>query len=610
MSDYLVFLDGVGQFAHNTALSVAAMCGNGCTATSEVPDAIFSPQLEPASHLSDLDTDYDLLSYDGRPAATLSVADHHKLSDVETEFLPSRNADAARPKAAQPTSRSSFTDMPNAVGETGQLRSDISDSARPAPSFDQGLSDMQRMVVANGAAALGGGYIFFGGANLLAHNTALTIATATVNRTGGIVEGLHSAPDPATGQISDSGDLTRPDARAASGIETQKHQPWMGVADQGDVNEDLHTELSELQETPLSRGGLTLSGGYSSIEGPNVEARIIRRNIGGRNREIAAAARYSKVQTLFEVGYADGNFLGGNTTFAPTLFANRLSATGFGSGIQSTPFRQSARGINLHFTHKLADGISATANYRLSDDSFRMQTKNAVCDDGIFGGPICGALGNSTSSILSFALTLDRRVLDRDTTRGFKLRLTQDVGIGGTADYARTRFSGEAHIGLGGNWSLSLDAEAGYMKTIGKGTIPLFDRFYIGDTSMRGFDLRGIGPKVRPSAVGPGQNIAIGGRAYYAARAELSVPIGGVLGDRGLRASAFVDAGSVFGARNAGLLPNETLLGNSAKPRVAAGVGLALNTPVGRLRLDFAKPLIKQAGDRTKLFSISFGAAI
>jgi outer membrane protein assembly factor BamA len=104
--------------------------------------------------------------------------------------------------------------------------------------------------------------------------------------------------------------------------------------------------------------------------------------------------------------------------------------------------------------------------------------------------------------------------------------------------------------------------------------------------------------------------VAIGGRAYYAASAELSVSVGGFFEKFGLQPSLFVDAGSVFGAKSNRLLPGEQLFGNSAKPRVSAGVGLAMKTPAGTLRLDFARALVKQSGDRTQAFTISFGAAI
>jgi outer membrane protein assembly factor BamA len=440
---------------------------------------------------------------------------------------------------------------------------------------------------------------------------ALPFGTGDLQRSPAADAGFIPIPQSNSNQPGKARFPSRTSVAVASDTVSEIREPGTEIPMDSAGDEDTSKNLNQIQETLLSRGGLTFSGGYSSVEGPNLEARIARRNIGGFNREMTASARYSKTQTLFEVGYADGDFLGSSITFAPTLFTNGLTAKGFGNGPSSTPFKQTARGINFHFNRKFDSGIAATANYRLSDDSFRIGGSGAICDNGIFGSPICGALGKATSSILSLALTLDRRDSATDPTRGFKLRLTQDLaGLGGTTRYMRTRFGGGVYIGIAGDWNLALGAEGGFIAPIGKATVPLFDRFYIGGTSMRGFDLRGIGPKVVPSAAGPGQNVAIGGRAYYSARAELSVPIGGFLGNYGLQTFAFVDAGSVFGAKSSGLLPSETLIGNSAKPRVAVGIGLALNTPAGKLRIDFAKPIVKQFGDRSKMLSISFGAAI
>ena len=474
MSGCMIFLGGVSQLAHNTALGVAAMYGGSGAALTDASATNFAANVAPASHVTGLETD-------AHPAMPFSVADLKLSPGADVSF----------------------------------------------------------------------------------------------------------APDPAT--IGSSGAQTPEDEDASLSLQDDTGVPEVPV---------------------LSRGGITLSGGYSSVEGPMIEASISRRNIGGLNREVSASARYSNIQMLFELSYADGNFLKSGMAFSPTLFANRLSATGFGNGLPKKPFTQSARGINLHLNRKLGSGILATANYRLSVDEFRMRGKNASCDSSIFGSPICGLIGETTSSIMSFAMTLDRRTTKAGAARGYKIRLTQDLaGLGGSARYSRTQIGGEAYLGMGGESNLSLRVDAGFMTPLGNRAIPLFDRFYIGDTSMRGFDLRGIGPKIIPSAAEPGQSVAIGGRAFYVARAELSLPYGGTIGNYGMQSSVFIDAGSVFGVRNLGLLPGEKLVGNSAKPRVAIGVGLSLNTPAGKLRLDFAQPIVKQTGDRTKTLSISFGAA-
>ena len=74
---------------------------------------------------------------------------------------------------------------------------------------------------------------------------------------------------------------------------------------------------------------------------------------------------------------------------------------------------------------------------------------------------------------------------------------------------------------------------------------------------MRGFDIRGIGPRVVRTPYDDGNRAgrarrrrqfsdALGGRAYYMGRVEVEFPISSALRSLGLRPSAFVDVGSVW----------------------------------------------------------------
>ena len=144
---------------------------------------------------------------------------------------------------------------------------------------------------------------------------------------------------------------------------------------------------------------------------------------------------------------------------------------------------------------------------------------------------------------------------------------------------------------------------------------------------------------------------ALGGRAYYLARAELEIPLGSGAKDLGLRPSIFADVGALWGVSNAnalgptfpytlicngtassgfataeGLIPTlpatctgagdlvtpgqpfqESFLGDSPRPRVSVGVGVNWNSPFGPLRIDFAKVLLKSPGDATKTFTFNVG---
>ena len=128
-------------------------------------------------------------------------------------------------------------------------------------------------------------------------------------------------------------------------------------------------------------------------------------------------------------------------------------------------------------------------------------------------------------------------------------------------------------------------------------------------------------------------------------RAEIDFPLSSQLRSLGLRPSAFVDVGSVWGLKTPrlenflgtciaipvaapGVTPpnepitpgqpcgagfvrqngyQETFIGDSAKPRLSVGVGVNWISPFGPLRIDLAKALLSQDGDDTKLFSFNVG---
>ena len=241
-------------------------------------------------------------------------------------------------------------------------------------------------------------------------------------------------------------------------------------------------------------------------------------------------------------------------------------------------------------------------------------------------------------------------------TRGQRLVLSQDfAGLGGDVKYLRSRVEGTKYFGLPKGFVLSAHAEGGYIHPLqsspgpGRDAIRLNDRFY--GSQLRGFDIRGIGPRIRRTPYdGTAELItdknriisdALGGRAYYMGRIELEIPTSAGLKSLNMRPSAFVDVGSVFGLTKPEItdtfgvcIPTtatdtqipitdpdfecpsthrringfkEEFLGNSPKPRLSVGVGVNWISPFGPLRIDIAKALLKQEGDDTKLFSFNVG---
>jgi outer membrane protein insertion porin family len=143
-------------------------------------------------------------------------------------------------------------------------------------------------------------------------------------------------------------------------------------------------------------------------------------------------------------------------------------------------------------------------------------------------------------------------------------------------------------------------ASGGVITGWGGDDVKLLDLFYKGGETVRGFATSGIGPRDSLSA----NQDALGGKMFYATTAEALFQIPGISESTGLRGAVFADAGSLWGANStASKLPG--LTGDSAAPRVSTGVGIAWDSPLGPLRLDYAVPLVKQASDKTQ--PLSFG---
>jgi outer membrane protein insertion porin family len=211
---------------------------------------------------------------------------------------------------------------------------------------------------------------------------------------------------------------------------------------------------------------------------------------------------------------------------------------------------------------------------------------------------------------------------------------------------------------VAGKFVLSLSAEGGYIhsfnkpRSVGSDKVRLIDRFFLGEPDMRGFDIRGIGPRVIRYAYDETGNLvtdrksvladdSLGGRAYYNARIELEIPLGPSLKELGLRPSVFADAGALWaltapplstlnrvcadaagvssfvspgGPCPAGtsLVNNgfkEFYFGDTARPRISVGFGVNWNSPFGPFRIDIARALVKAQGDDTKLLTFNVGTA-
>jgi len=329
-----------------------------------------------------------------------------------------------------------------------------------------------------------------------------------------------------------------------------------------------------------STGELQLSAGYSSLERFIIAASITQRNFRGMGQELRTSVNYSAYSKSVQVGFTEPYFMDKNIAVGADIFRQDLNAFNYAlDNSRNTTYSQVRTGFQLRAGIPITEFISLGLRYGLTFDkvtldeatyySDRVTPGVAQCDPLLAGQYLCDAIGNRTTSTVGYSLVYDTRNNRIRPSSGESFTLSQDfAGLGGNVRYVRNVVNANKYWSLGSGFIFSLRGEAGYIKSLQSSNsdssdpIRLVDRFQLGEPQMRGFDIRGIGPRIirksydstSPTGFNEDRSTwsddALGGRAYYLAHAEVEIPLGAGARDLGLRPSVFVDVGSVFGVRN------------------------------------------------------------
>jgi outer membrane protein insertion porin family len=435
-----------------------------------------------------------------------------------------------------------------------------------------------------------------------------------------------------------------------------------------------------VEEKPT--GQLQISAGYSSLEGPLVNVGVTQSNFMGKGQEVSAQVDYSQISKSIELGFTDPYILGHNIALSTNLFRRDYSAFNL-TNTKQTTYQQVTTGGQVNFIIPLAEYLSMALRYTLQADKVSLDPTQFftdpdgpgplpnACDPLKAGRYLCEAIGDRTTSSVGYSIVYDSTNNRLHPTRGNRLGFNEDfAGLGGSVRYLRTRITATKYWSVFHDFIFSLSAEGGYIHSFNtapasdEDPVRLTDRFQLGEPQIRGFDIRGVGPRVIRYFYkddGNGNQVldtsrqdtvddAIGGRAYYLGRAELEIPLGNSLKQLGLRPSIFADIGAVFGVRHPtvqSVLPGspltanrcvdasgnssapasdgtcatgtsliagvtafkEVFYGDTPRPRVSVGIGINWNSPFGPFRIDIAKALIKAPGDDTKLVTFNVGTS-
>jgi outer membrane protein insertion porin family len=363
-------------------------------------------------------------------------------------------------------------------------------------------------------------------------------------------------------------------------VETPEAQ---GTSDQVDVN-------IAVVEKPT--GNFMIGGAFSQSEKFTFTASVQQANFAGSGETIGLELNTSKYSRTIALSQTNPYFTddGISRAFQVYLRTTRPPAINYGSYTIRQTGANMTFGVPFSEIDTVFFGVGVERTNLETDVTSPQVYLNFVAQNG---GPADG-IGKADTFSIPFTAAWGRDSRDSATTPtvGRYQRANLEVDLIGKSKYYRAIYEQQWYKPLTRWMTLALRGEADYGRGIGDKTYPVFKNFYAGGMgSVRGYYSSSLGIVDR-------NGDALGGSTRLIGNAELQFPFPGSGTDRSLRWFTFADAGQVY-QEGQKIRANEL--------RASAGLGVSWISPVGPLKISYAKPLNAKEGDRLERFQFQMG---
>ncbi|PIL39610.1 outer membrane protein assembly factor BamA [Massilia psychrophila] len=357
-----------------------------------------------------------------------------------------------------------------------------------------------------------------------------------------------------------------------------------GTLDQVDVN---------LTVTEKPTGNFLIGGAFSQSEKFTFTASIQQANFAGSGNTVGIELNTSRYSRTIAFSQTNPYFTddGVSRSFEVYLRTQRPPALNVGSfTVKQTGTRMSF-GVPFSEYDTVFFGAGLERTTIDTDISSPTVYKNYVRQ---FTGIASGVGSANTNSLpLTAAWQRDSRDSAITPTLGRYQRANLELDLVGNSKYYRAVYEQQWYRPLTRSITLALKGELDYGRGLRGTNYPVFKNFYGGGIgSVRGYQSSSLG------VVDPVNFDALGGAKRVIGNAELQMPFPGGGLDRSLRWFGFVDGGQVY---------QERQKIRASELRFSAGLGVSWISPVGPLKLSYAKPLNPKPGDRLERFQFQMG---
>jgi len=355
-----------------------------------------------------------------------------------------------------------------------------------------------------------------------------------------------------------------------------------GTSDQVDVN---------LTVVEKPTGNFMIGGAFSQAEKFTFTTSIQQANFGGSGNTVGIELNTSRYSRTIAFSQTNPYFTddGISRAFEVYLRTTRPPALNIGSYTVKQTGGRISYGVPFSEVDTVFFGIGVERTTIETDATSPQRFQDYVKQ---FGDP--SGIGSATTTALPLTAAWQRDSRDSAVTPtvGRYQRANLELDLVGNSKYYRAVYEQQWYRPLTRVVTLALKGEVDYGHGLGGTAYPVFKNFYGGGIgSVRGYLSSSLGIV---DSVGD----ALGGASRLIGNAELQMPFPGGGPDRSLRWFTFLDGGQVY---------QEGQKMRASELRYSTGLGVSWISPVGPLKLSYAKPLNAKPGDRLERFQFQMG---
>ena len=331
-----------------------------------------------------------------------------------------------------------------------------------------------------------------------------------------------------------------------------------------------------------STGAFNIGVGWSTYDGLMFEVGVQERNFLGTGNIVGITASTSDSETQVDVSFTNPYFMDMPLMAGVDMYHIVYDYT------DDSSYKSKTTGGAVRFGWDYTEHFRQTAKYTLQQDHV-----TDVDDDASLYVQKQAEAGKELNSMIGTVFSYDKRDSSFMPTSGY----FDFAGLGADVKFVRMNLNASKYFELMDKWVLSLNATAGAIKGWDGQDVRINHAYFLGGTTLRGFESAGVGARDKQS------DDSLGGDWRLTATAQLMFPLG-VPEEFGLRGKLFVDAGML--GKPSGVDDwNDVWYSN--KPRVSAGFGLLWRSPMGPINIDFGFPIVDEKYDKREVFRLNFG---